>query len=392
MPDDGRGAEEELSKGMAEGLLLPNYVFHELKHQEPDEPGEPLLQKVVWIGTQRSILELSQKVNVICEAVCYARDLTNGSADKITPQYLARCALKIAKNHPSIKTTVLNKKQIEKEKMGLLLAVNRGSPLDPSFIIMRYHGNPRAKEHTVIVGKGVTYDTGGLNLKQVFGGMETMKSDMAGAAACLGTILAASRLKLHINLSIVIPSTENCIDAKSYKPGDVYTSYSGKTVEMTNADAEGRLILADALAYAVKKLHPTRLIDLATLTGAIEIALGSEAAGLMSTDNDLAQALLRSGEATDERLWRMPLFDEYKERLKSDIADLKNWGGRGAGACIAGTFLRAFVSESIPWAHLDIAGTAFALEGKKYLPKYATGFGIRLLIDFLESQTRQEKK
>lgn len=384
MPGHESLVDEDLLRGMIEGLLLPNYTFHELKHIEPGEPEDSLLQQVAWMGNQRQVLELSRKIAVICEAVYYARDLINGSADRITPQYLARCAVEMAKKHSSVKTTILDKKRIEKEKMGLLLAVNRGSALDPAFILMRYEGNPGSKDHTVIVGKGVTYDTGGLNLKQVFGGMEFMKSDMAGGAACFGIMQAVSSLKLKLNLTVAIPATENCIDARSFKPGDVYTSYSGKTVEMINADAEGRLILADALAYAVKKLHPTRIIDLATLTGAIEIALGSEAAGLMSTHHELAEALLHSGEKTHERLWRMPLFDEYKERLKSDIADLKNWNGRGAGANIAATFLRLFVGESIPWAHLDIAGTAFATDAKKYLPKYATGFGIRLIIDFLE--------
>lgn len=375
---------DDLLKGMIEGLLLPNYHFHELKHREADEPPETLLEKATFLGSQKQVVKFAHKTQLICEAVNYARDLTNGSADQITPQYLVKCALEIAKKHSTIKTIILDKKKLEREKMGLLLAVNRGSALDPALIIMRYKGNPRTKQHTVIVGKGVTYDTGGLNLKQVFGGMDLMKTDMAGGAACFGIILAASRLKLKSNLTVVIPATENCIDAKSFKPGDVYTSYAGKTVEMTNADAEGRLILADALAYAIKNLHPTRLIDIATLTGAIEIALGSEAAGLMSTDDDLAHALFQSGKATFERLWRMPLYDEYKERLKSDIADCKNWNGRGAGANVAATFLRFFLDPAIPWAHLDIAGTAFSADAKKYLPKYATGFGVRLLVDFLE--------
>ena len=381
--------EEDLLRGLAEGLLLPNYTFNELKHRDPEELEESLLQTVTWIGSQQQVLGIAEKTSAICEAVYFTRNLVNGNADAITPQYLAQCAKSLAKKHPSIKTTVFDKKRIEKEKMGLLLAVNRGSALDPAFIIMEYRGNPHSHDHTVLVGKGVTYDTGGLNLKPT-GGMETMKCDMAGAAACFGTILASCLLRLKVNLTVVVPSTENCTDAKSFKPGDVYTSYSGKTVEMTNSDAEGRLILADGLSYAIKKLNPTRLIDLATLTGAIEIALGSEASGLMSTNDELAQALLQSGEATFERLWRMPLFEEYKERLKSDIADLKSWNGRSAGANVAATFLRQFVGESLPWAHIDIAGTAYVMEAKKYLPKYATGFGVRLMIEFLEKLENQK--
>lgn len=373
--------KEEFQKGMIEGLLLSNYIFNGQRHLKQDESVE----KVTWIGSDNQILSLSTKLKTICEAVYFARDLINESADKITPQFLAHCAKEIAKKNRLIKATIFDKKRIEKEKMGLLLAVNRGSSIDPAFIILSYNGNRHSKDHTVIIGKGITYDTGGLNLKPVLGSMENMRSDMAGGAACLGIIMAASRLKLKANVTVVIPSTENCIDAKSYKPGDVYKSYSGKTVELTNADAEGRLVLADAISYAVENLHPTRIIDIATLTGAIEIALGNEAAGLMSTDDALAKDLVKAGERTFERVWLMPLFDEYKERLKSDIADIKNWNGRGAGASIAATFLRSFVGETIPWAHLDIAGTAFTHEAKKYLPKYATGFGIRLLIDFLEN-------
>ncbi len=374
--------EEDLLKGIAEGLLLPNYMFNRLKHPEEGEE-ETLVQKVTWIGPQREVLKKMASTLVICEGVNEARDLVNDNADHVTPQYLAQWAVDLGKKFPAIKTTLFNKERIEKENLALLLAVNRGSALDPAFILMNYQGAPRSKEHTILVGKGVTYDTGGLNLKPT-GGMETMKCDMAGAAACLVVMKVVCQLGLKVNLTVVVPSTENGIDAKSFKPGDVYGSYAGKQVEMTNSDAEGRLILADALAYAVKNLKPTRLIDIATLTGAIEVALGSEASGLMSTNDDLAQRLLEAGEETYERLWRMPLYEEYKERLKSDIGDLKSWNGRSASSNVAATFLRQFVGESIPWAHLDIAGTAYLSEGKKYVPKYATGVGVRLLVEFLQ--------
>jgi leucyl aminopeptidase len=390
LPQHESISEEDLVKGIVEGILLPNYIFNRYKQRDPEEPEESLLQKVTWIGSQQ-VLAIVKRISTICEAVYYTRDLINGNADDVTPQYLAHCAQEIAKKYPSVTTTVFDKKRIEEEKMGLLLAVNRGSALDPTFIILEYCGNPDSKDKTIIAGKGITYDTGGLNLKPT-GGMESMKCDMSGGAVCLGTILAAAQLKLKINITAVIPSTENGIDAKSFKPGDVYQSYLGTTVEMTNSDAEGRLILADALAYAIKNLQPTRLIDIATLTGAIEIALGSEAAGLMSTNDQLAAALLQAGDATFERLWRMPLFDEYKERLKSDIADLKSWNGRPAGANVAATFLRQFVGDSIPWAHIDIAATAFVSEAKKYLPKFATGYGVRLLVEFLQNLERQQTK
>lgn len=382
IPHHEKIREEDLIKGVAEGLFLPNYNFNRYKHRDPEESEEVLLQEVTWIGSEQHVLDIVNEVYTICEAVYYTRDLINDNADAVTPQYLEHCAKEIANKHSSITATLFDKQRIEKEKMGLLLAVNRGSALDPAFIIMEYRGNSDSSDKTVLVGKGITYDTGGLNLKP--SGMESMKCDMSGGAVCLGTILAASQLKLKVNLTVVIPSTENGIDAKSFKPGDVYQSYLGKSVEMTNSDAEGRLILADALAYAVKNLHPTRIIDLATLTGAIEIALGSEAAGFMSTNDELAQVLLQAGNVTFERLWRMPLFDEYKERLKSDIADIKSWNGRSGGACVAATFLRQFVSDSVPWAHIDIAATAYVTEAKKYLPKCATGYGVRLMIEFLQ--------
>lgn len=384
IPDISELDENSLIRGIVEGILLPNYSYQKYKHREPDEQEMTLLQVINWIGSYANANTIAKEVLAICKGVYYVRDLVNDNADDATPQYLAKCANDIAEKYSSVKAVVFDKKRIEQEKMGLLLAVNRGSALDPAFIILEYHGNPESKDKTVIVGKGVTYDTGGLNIKPT-GGMETMKCDMAGGAACLGTILALAQLKMKVNVTAVIPSTENATDANSFKPGDVYKSYSGKTVEMTNSDAEGRLILADALSYSIKNLQPSRIIDLATLTGAIEIALGSESAGLMSTSDSLAQALILAGDATFERLWRMPLYDEYKERLKSDIADFKSWNGRSGGANVAATFLRFFVDDKIPWAHIDIAGTAYVLEAKKYLPKYATGYGVRLIVEFLKN-------
>ncbi len=382
VPQEVPLVDGSLIRGIAEGLLLPNYTFDQLKHQEENQEST-LLEKVTWIGPEKSMLSIAEKALAICKGVYYARDLVNGNADKVTPQYLAACAQKLAKEYQQIKVSVFDKNRIEKENMALLLAVNRGSALDPAFIIMEYKGNPKSKDHTIIVGKGITYDTGGLNIKTV--GMEAMKCDMGGAAVCFGTIIAICNLGLKVNLTVLIPATENCTDAKSFKPGDVYSSYLGKNIEMTNSDAEGRLILADGLAYASQKLKPTRLIDFATLTGAIDIALGSEASGLMSNHEGLAQALIKAGETTAERVWQMPLYEEYKEKLKSDIADLKSWNGRSASSCVAAIFLQEFVSEAIPWAHLDIASTAYTLDPKRYQPKYATGVGIRLMVELLEN-------
>ncbi|WP_042279396.1 leucyl aminopeptidase [Candidatus Protochlamydia sp. R18] len=383
MPEFNKTEENAFIKAITEGLLLPNYVYDRLKSKQEEDDEETLLQKINFISSNKHVLALAEEVAAICDGVYYTRDLINGNADEITPQYLAKCAQGLSQEYSQIKTTVFDKKRLEKEQMGLLLAVNRGSNLDPALIIMEYKGNPKSKDHTVIIGKGVTYDTGGLNIKPT-GGIETMKCDMSGGAACFGTMLAACHLDLKVNLTAIIPATENSVDAASFKPGDVYRSYLGKTVEMTNSDAEGRLILADALAYASQNLKPSRLIDIATLTGAIEISLGSEASGLMSTDDQLAKSLIQAGENTYERLWRMPLYEGYQEKLKSDIADLKSWNGRSGSSCVAAMFLKNFVGKDIPWAHLDIAGTAYVTEPKKYMPKYASGVGVRLLVEFLK--------
>lgn len=368
-------------RGVVEGLLIANYAFVKHKGETQKENPPTLIQKVALVGGDKAALDLAHQLAIICQGVNFARDLVNSNADEVTPIHLAHVAQQIAKGHSHVKATVFDKKRIEKEKMGLLLAVNRGSLVEPRFIILEYKGNPKSKDHTVLIGKGITYDTGGLNLKG--SGMETMRCDMGGAAVALATLKVAAELKLPVNLTAVVPTTDNCISPTSYKPGDVYTAYSGKTVEVGNTDAEGRLVLADALAYAEKHLKPTRMIDFATLTGGVDIALGNEVTGLMTTSDVLADLLSNAGSATYERVWRLPLFDEYKEMLRSEVADMKNVSGsRSASPIIGGTFLRSFVKET-PWAHLDIASTAFIPEGKRYHPKLATGVGVRLMIEFL---------
>lgn len=374
--------EETIIRGIVEGLFLSNYVFIENKCDSIKEEAPVLIQKVAFIGAAKSALAIANKYAVICKGVHLARNLANGNADDITPQYLSQVAQKFAKELPHTKVSIFDKKKIQKEGMGLLLAVNRGSKRDPAFIIIEYKGAPKSTDTTVLVGKGITYDTGGLNLKT--SNMETMRCDMAGAAAVLAAIQVAAQLKLKINVTAVIPSTENCIDANSYKPGDVYKSYAGKTVEIGNTDAEGRLVLADALAYAVKHLKPTRIIDFATLTAAVEIALGSEATGLLCNNDALAHSLMRAGSDSFERVWRLPLYEEYRDRLKSDVADIKNVGGRAGGCILGGIFLQEFVDKKIPWAHCDIAGSAYLSEARRYHPKNATGIGVRLIIEFLE--------
>ncbi len=373
--------QEIVVRGVSEGLLLPNYQFTLLKKDSLKDNTPSRIESVCFLGLETSYLEQLNNYKTICEGVYFARDLVNHNADEVLSHHLADVATSLAKTYPKLKATVFDKKRIEKEKMGLLLAVNRGSTIDPAFIILEYKGSPKAKEHTVIVGKGITYDTGGLNLKSA--GMETMKADMAGAAVCLATLKVIADLKLPLHVTAVIPCTDNQISPTSYKPGDVYTSYTGKTVEITNTDAEGRLILADALAYAERNLKPTRLINFATLTGAIEIALGGEATGMMSNNDALADSFMHAGSTTFERVWRLPLFEEYKDSLRSDIADIKNYGSRSASSIAAGIFMQQFISPQTPWVHFDIASTAFFSEAKRYHPKFATGIGVRLMIEFL---------
>lgn len=366
-----------------EGLCLASYRFDGLKGESSKEDKKVPLRKACLLGIDKQKSSECKRAETIAESVNFTRDLINGNADDVTPQYLAETAKKLAKEHSSLKPKILGKKELEKQGLGLLLAVSRGSACDPALILVEYKGRPNSKECIALVGKGVTYDTGGLNLKPT-GSMETMKEDMSGAAAVLGTLKAAAKLKLPVNIIGVIPTTENAIGSRSYKPGDVYKSYSGKTVEITNTDAEGRLVLADAISYVQKHYKPTKLIDLATLTGGVVVALGEQVSGLFSNNDQLSEALFQAGEKTFERIWRLPLYDEYKEVLKSKIADLKNCGDRKASSISGALFIQEFISK-IPWAHLDIAGTAYR-EPKDYHQTPATGVGVRLLVEYLSGQ------
>jgi leucyl aminopeptidase len=371
-------------KAVFEGVLLADYSFDQLKAESLKEKAQKGLSKVCFCGILTKEKDLIKRTETIISAVNLVRDLVNRNADDKHAGTLAKIAKELEKRSNKVKTTILDKKHLEELEMGLLLAVGRGAMRDPALVVIEYKGNPHSKDTTAIIGKGITFDTGGLNLKPT-GGIETMKCDMAGAAATLGVIQAAAGLGLKTNLICVMAIAENAIGPTSYKPGDVYRSYSGKTVEISNTDAEGRLVLADALSYIQEKYKPSRLIDMATLTGGIVIALGEIATGLFSNDNALAKELEKAADRTDERLWRMPLYPEYKALLKSPIADIKNSGGKMASSCSAAVFLQQFIKD-VPWAHLDIAGTAYLSDLKPY-PYHstpATGVCVRLLIDFLE--------
>lgn len=366
-------------RAIAEGLILANYAFAKLK-------GESAQKEVVLVE-QLNLLHVQdhgtiEKVQTMAKGIYLVRDCVNDNADDVTPQMLAQMARMLESTTPGLKARILEKKDLEREKMGLILAVNRASSLDPCLIELSYKGNPHSKEHIVLVGKGITYDTGGLSLKPT-DNMLTMKCDMSGGATVIGTVYVAALLNLKVNVTAIVPATENCIGSKSYKLGDVYRSYSGKTVEINNTDAEGRLVLADALSYAIKTLAPTAVIDIASLTGSIVLALGEEMAGFFANDEGLVKDLMGASEKTGEQLWRMPLNPDYKDALRSDFADLINSGGREAGAMKAGLFLQEFIGTT-PWVHIDFAGPCYVSKPKHYWTTKATGFGVRLLVDFLE--------
>jgi leucyl aminopeptidase len=365
---------EELSEGIVTGTILGSYNFDEFKSADPDDPKPPSLDSLTLLGYM--IPEDGAEVARICaEAQNFARDLQSLPSNVATPSYLGRRAREIASAHPAVKVDVLGSEEIAEKKMGGLVAVSQGSAEEPKLIVLRYE-NGGSGETLGLIGKGVTFDTGGISLKTP-GGMHEMKMDMSGAAAVLGAVRAIAELGLAVNLIAVIPSTENMPSGTAIKPGDIITQYNGKTVEINNTDAEGRLILADALAYAIEQ-GADRVVDIATLTGAVMIALGSSYAAVVSNDDDLAGEVEEVGRKTGELVWRMPLHPEYTALMKGTVADLTNAAAkRKAGTLSAAAFLEEFVGDT-PWAHLDIAGTAWDV-GRPYTGNDASGFGVRLL-------------
>lgn len=335
-------------------------------------------------GARRALL----RAEILADAQRAMLNLMNAPASHKSPQTLANWALRSGQTH-GYRVSVLNKVQLERQGMGALLSVSQGSDHPPVLIVMDYQP-PGLPEGPIVglVGKGVTFDTGGVSIKSS-ANMHLMKSDMGGAAAVFGTLEAAARLRLPVRVVGVVPATENNIDGRSTKPGDVVTTYLGKTIEVIDTDAEGRVILADGLGYLIRQFRPDILIDLATLTGNVIAALGYQAAGLFTANDDLARHLSEAGDRTGERLWRLPLWDAYREDLRSDVADLKNFSGKPvAGAILAAKFLEVFTESHPAWAHLDIAGMAFA-DNEFGHQKNATGFGIRLLIDYLRNLSGQ---
>ena len=360
-----------------------NYQFNQLK-SKPEET-KPILSKITLGINDQAQLDISKQALeqglAIANGMSLAKNLGNLAPNICTPTYLAKQAQDMAKKH-KLKVSVLEQKDMDKLGMGSLLSVAQGSDQPAKLIVLEYQGQAKKEQPIVLVGKGVTFDTGGISLKPS-PDMDEMKYDMSGAASVLGTMQAVAEMKLPINLVVIVPATENMPSGKATKPGDVVTSMSGQTIEILNTDAEGRLILCDALTYA-ERFKPKAVIDVATLTGACVIALGHVATGIISNDDKLAQELLCAGEQAADRAWQLPLWDDYQELLHSNFADMANIGGRAAGTITAACFLSRFTKE-YRWAHLDIAGTAWK-SGKE---KGSTGRPVPLLSQYLILQSKK---
>jgi leucyl aminopeptidase len=374
-------ADNAAAEALVTGTILGSYRFDRFKKSDPDEPPPPRIESLTLLAPA-GVAAAAEAARVYAEAQNRARDLQMTPANIATPSFLAARAKEIAATHDAVTVDVLGPEQIAAKGMGGLVAVSRGGGEPARLIVLRY-GSGDSGSTLGLVGKGVTFDTGGISLKPG-AGMHEMKYDMSGAAAVLEAVAAIAELGLAVDLVAVVPSTENMPSGTAVKPGDVITQYNGVTVEVNNTDAEGRLILADALAYAIE-LGAERVVDLATLTGAVTIALGSTYAGLIANDDDLAAAVAQAGEQSGELVWRLPLHDEFKALMKGKVADLSNLASkRKAGTITAASFLEEFVGET-PWAHVDIAGTAWDV-GREYTGSEASGFGVRLLVELARHQ------
>jgi len=378
----------DAAEAVVEGSILGLYQYTEHK----SEPEKKKVEAMTIVNREKAHADVIRAAvhpaSVVATTTNFARDLVNAPSNDKTPKMLVE-KIRTAARVAGAKLAVHDEKALEKMGFGALLGVARGSVEPPRLVVLEHEGGGRSKP-IVFVGKGITFDSGGIALKPLeapgVDPMWVMRYDMAGAAVALSAVLAAARLKLRVNVVAIAPLTENMPSGSAQKPGDIVRAYGGKTIEVLNTDAEGRLVLADALEFA-KTLKPEVVVDLATLTGAVKVALGRHACAMFVNDGSLREKLLRASEATAERVWEMPLWDEYNEQIKSESADVKNTGGRSGGSITAAKFLQKFAG-GLRWAHLDIAGTAWVEKApdspkKEYLPMGASGFGVRLLVRLL---------
>lgn len=375
-----KNMDKEHLSAMVEGIKLSDYSFNNYKR---DEDRNDLNQvRILIVNDMKSNQKIIQHSVVVSDAVLFTRNISNLPPNDCSPKDLVTFSKKLSENQ-KVKVRVIENEEMKSHGFEGILAVGKGSASSPKLIVLEYSGSTKNRP-IVIVGKAVTFDTGGISIKPSEK-MEEMKFDKCGGCNVLGIMKAVSELGLDTNVIGIIPAVENMPSGTSYRPGDIIKMYNRKTVEVLNTDAEGRIILGDALSFAVKTFAPKAIIDMATLTGAAIIALGTNVAAMVGNDDDLVTKILEYSNQTGEKIWQLPLFEEYKEQLKSSNADMKNIGGRSAGAITAAAFLSNFV-EDTPWVHLDIAGTAWTQEGtkeKSYNPKGATGFGIRTILKYV---------
>jgi len=382
-----------LAQALTEGLMLGDYKYDRyLTAAAPSKNGagqrlRSVTLVVIQEADRKSARAGIERGAILGDIVCRVRDMVNAPANELTPTNMAERAAAAARAH-DFTCQVFEKRDMQKLGMGGLLAVASGSDQPAKFIVLEYNGAGRKTTPFVFVGKGLTFDAGGICLKPA-PKMDEMKGDMAGGAAVIGALEAVARLQLPARVVGIVPATENLLGGSAYRPGDILRMMNGKTVFVDNTDAEGRIILGDALAYA-QKYEPRAIVDLATLTGAALVALGQVATAVVGTDRQLVDDLKAAGDRTFERLWELPLWQEFEDLIKSPIADIKNSGGKNGGAITAAAFLRHFVGTT-PWAHLDIAGTAFLDKAEGYRPAGATGVGVRLLADYVEAQVSKRR-
>lgn len=392
MPGGGLDSDAT-TQALVEGFVLGSYRFDLYKTENKEEATCPQRLVIHAVDQEKSSRSGAERGRIIAESVNAARDLVNTSPNDQSATLLGKAIEKSAKKH-GYEAVVWDKALIEEEKMGGLLAVNLGSLEPPTFSVMTWMPeNPINEKPIVLIGKGVVYDTGGLSLKPTKSSMDYMKCDMGGAAAVIGAMEAIARLALPVHVVGMVPATDNRPGVNAYVPGDVIKMHSGKTVEVLNTDAEGRMLLADALSYA-KTYKPELVFDLATLTGGAVIALGRSVAAVMTNETagekERIEAIEHAGQESGDLVHRLPMYAEFADQLKSDVADIKNVGGREASSITAGKFLEHFVDY--PWIHVDIAGPAFLHEPKPYCPKGGSGFGVRLLVEYLRAYASPRKK
>jgi len=384
LPVINRISGKDVAECLVEGVLLGDYSFLKYKKEDSEKPSYKGLKKlnVYTTKTIKGLRKSLRFAQATANAASMARNMANEPGNGWTPASFENYALELAQKH-KMTCTVLGKSQMKRLKMGGILGVNQGSSEAPKMVVLEYRAKTKKAQTILIVGKGLTFDSGGVSLKPS-AGMEDMKYDMCGGAAALSTMAVVGEEKPDVNVVAIIPATDNMSGSSALKPGDIIRHYSGVTSEIVNTDAEGRLILADALAYGIEKFKPTCVVDLATLTGAVIFGLGHHRTGLLGNNQPLIERVLAAGNRCGEPLWQLPLDEEYSKQIDSDVADIKNTGGRPAGTITAAAYLQKFVGDT-PWTHLDIAGTAWDFTKKSYIPKGPSGTGVRTLVELIRN-------